>query len=74
MRISIIEALDHFETEQEIKVCYVEVIGEIVDENDEYIYLRKTSWRFKDGGTPRHQIEGIVKSTITNRHDIEVEV
>lgn len=75
MKIAIVECLDHFETSTGKTKCLIGCIGIIVDENKEYLYLKKVWWRMlpRDDDTNKDEVEGIVKSTITYRKDYDVD-
>ena len=75
MKISVITALDHFNTREDKKCCHITAIGEIVDENKDYVYLRTMHIYFPDGDNdPTIEVKGIVKSTIIVRKDLEVKL
>jgi len=79
MRICIIKAIDHFYTNKRSDLAnpvFFLGIGEYYNENVDYIFLRPI--RSFEGNNPendpREEFEGIIKSAIIKRIDLEVDL
>ena len=71
MKISMIEAYDHFSTDNNEENCIARFIGEIIGEDDRYIRLRHIKADIENIESAE-EVHCILKVAIKERNDFEV--
>lgn len=72
MKLMIIEALDHFSTNnREYDECIARISGELIDENEKYYIIRHFKGDILDQNT-FEELHYILKAVIVRKQEIEI--
>ena len=73
MKLVKVKAYDHFTTHQNSKDTVLVAVGELLSEDEVYLRLRTLWIDEEDWEESHHCIHSIVKSTIIERFEVDIE-